>query len=435
MHIDYPATLDAWLERIEACHPAEIELGLDRIKRVAGHLGIDLGQSRKVLIAGTNGKGSTVTMLDSILRAAGLTTGVYTSPHFLRYNERIRIGGEEVADALLCEQFARIETARGDTELTYFEYGTLAALLCFADAEPDVLLLEIGLGGRLDAVNIVDCDIAVVTSIALDHTDWLGNDREQIGREKAGIARPGKPLVCGDPEPPESVISLCTQLGVPLWLRNRDYGLIPEGKGWRWWGMNSAREAVSYENLPQPELPLINAATVLQVLQLLVPEIATDRIEQGLGDARMTGRMQRIELPEGPCILDVAHNPEAAAYMAGRLEQDPVAGRTLLVIGMLADKDIDTVIEQLGGAIDLWYPVTLGGARGAKAGRLAGPIAANGGCVAAEHDRVADALTAARQAMAPGDRLLVAGSFVTVSDALVALDVPGADAVTEQGSK
>lgn len=422
MHTDYPSTLAAWLERIEACHPAEIELGLERIRRVAERLAIDLGHSRKVLIAGTNGKGSTVTMLDSILRAAGLTTGVYTSPHFLRYNERICINGEEVGDQLICEQFSKIESARGEIGLTYFEYGTLAALLCFAEAKPDVLLLEIGLGGRLDAVNIVDCDIAVVTSIALDHTDWLGNDREQIGREKAGIARAGKPLVCGDPEPPESVIALCAEQGVPLWVRNRDYGLELDNDNWRWWGSGAAHEAQVYETLPQPDLPVINAATVVQVIQLLSLDISVAEIAKGLRDAKMTGRMQRVSIAEGPCILDVAHNPEAAAYMANWLDQHPISGRTLLVIGMLADKDIDSVIEQLGHSIDLWFPVSLGGARGATAQRLAAPIRAIGGRVHAEYDRVAAALVDARQLLAPGDRLLVAGSFVTVSQALQALD-------------
>ncbi|GGB90467.1 bifunctional folylpolyglutamate synthase/dihydrofolate synthase [Marinobacterium zhoushanense] len=422
MHTDYPSSLNAWLERIEACHPAEIELGLERIRCVAERLAIDLGESRKVLIAGTNGKGSTVTMLDSILRAAGLTTGVYTSPHFLRYNERIRINGDEAGDQLICAQFDRIERARGEIELTYFEYGTLAALLCFADAKPDVLLLEVGLGGRLDAVNIVDCDIAVVTSIALDHTDWLGNDREQIGREKAGIARAGKPLVCGDPEPPECVVSQCAQQGVPLWVRDRDYGLELDGSSWCWWGTGQEREPKRYESLPQPELPVINAATVLQVIELLGLEVTAAEIAEGLGNARMTGRMQRVSLPEGPCILDVAHNPEAAAYMAGWLEQHPVSGRTLLVIGMLADKDIDSVIEQLGGSIDLWFPVSLEGTRGATAQRLAAPIKLMNGQVQAEYARVADALADARRLLEPGDRLLVAGSFVTVTQALLTLD-------------
>lgn len=421
MHTDYPSTLDGWLRRIEACHPAEIELGLERIRGVAERLDIDLDQSRKVLVAGTNGKGSTVTMLDSILRAAGYTTGVYTSPHFLRYNERVKISGKEISDEALCERFARIEDARGETELTYFEYGTLAALLCFSEAKPDVLLLEIGLGGRLDAVNIVDCDIAVLTSIALDHTDWLGNDREQIGREKAGIARPHKPLVCGDPEPPSSVVDFCSDHEVPLLVRNRDYGLSIRDGSWSWWGRGVSGGSAAQDGLPQPALPLVNAATVVQVIELLDIGLSREQIAQGLISARMTGRMQYLTLPEGGCILDVAHNPEAAAYLAGWLDRHPVSGRTLLVVGMLSDKDIDTVIHRLAGAIDLWFPVSLYGARGASAERLGESIAVVGGRAAGRYDQVSDALSAARERMTAGDRLLVAGSFLTVTEALIAL--------------
>ncbi|MBR9882539.1 MAG: bifunctional tetrahydrofolate synthase/dihydrofolate synthase [Oceanospirillales bacterium] len=425
MQTHLPSTLDAWLARIEACHPAEIELGLERIKCVADRLGIDLSTSRKVLIGGTNGKGSTVTMLDFVLRVGGYTTGVYTSPHFLRYNERVCINGEEVQDSVLCEQFEKIEQARGEIELTYFEYGTLAALLCFADAKPDVLLLEIGLGGRLDAVNIVDCDIAVITSVALDHTDWLGNDREQIGREKAGIARSGKPVVCGDAEPPLSVIELCQDIGAPLWVRGRDYQLNDEGGSWGWTGRNMDQTPVSYTSLSKPTLPLVNAATVVQVIELLELGIDRSQICKGLETARMTGRMQRLALPEGGCILDVAHNPEAASYMANWLSQNSVAGRTLMVIGMLADKDIEAVIEQLSRAVDRWYPASLGGARGASAKRLANSIRTLKGEVADEYGAVSAALKAARAEMGPNDRLVVAGSFVTVSEVLAELDQSG----------
>ncbi|KEA63831.1 Dihydrofolate synthase [Marinobacterium lacunae] len=425
MQTHLPSTLDAWLARIEACHPAEIELGLERIKCVADRLGIDLSTSRKVLIGGTNGKGSTVTMLDFVLRVGGYTTGVYTSPHFLRYNERVCINGEEVQDSVLCEQFEKIEQARGEIELTYFEYGTLAALLCFADAKPDVLLLEIGLGGRLDAVNIVDCDIAVITSVALDHTDWLGNDREQIGREKAGIARSGKPVVCGDAEPPLSVIELCEDIGAPLWVRGRDYQLNDEGGSWGWTGRNMDQTPVSYASLSKPTLPLVNAATVVQVIELLELGIDRSQICKGLETARMTGRMQRLALPEGGCILDVAHNPEAASYMANWLSQNSVAGRTLMVVGMLADKDIEAVIEQLSRAVDRWYPASLGGARGASAKRLANSIRTLKGEVADEYGAVSAALKAARAEMGPNDRLVVAGSFVTVSEVLAELDQSG----------
>jgi dihydrofolate synthase/folylpolyglutamate synthase len=422
MHSEFPATLEAWLERIEACHPSEIELGLDRIRTVAERLSIELGAGKRVLIAGTNGKGSTATMLESIARSAGLSTGLYTSPHFLRYNERIRLNGDEVSDAVLCAQFERIERARGDIALTYFEYGTLAALLCFAQAQPDLLLLEVGLGGRLDAVNIVDCDLAIVTTVALDHTDWLGDDREQIGREKAGIMRAGKPALCGDAEPPQSLLEHARALHAPLLVRERDYRAVQRDSGWDWQGVDANGQPLSHTELPLPSLPLVNAATVLQALALLELNIPRQALVAGLQHARMTGRMQQIALAEGPCILDVAHNPEAAAYIARWLERAPVAGRTHLVVGMLSDKDIAQVIRQLQPQIEHWYPATLGGPRGTTAAALAERIEACGGAVVARYDSVRSALAAARAAMTPGDRILVAGSFLTVAAALETLE-------------
>lgn len=422
MQTEYPATLDAWLQRIESCHPSEIELGLERIRCVAERLDMDLGPGQRVLIAGTNGKGSTATMLESVARAAGLRTGLYTSPHFLHYNERIRVDGKNVSDALLCEQFARIEQARGDIPLTYFEYGTLAALLCFAQAKPDLILLEVGLGGRLDAVNLVDCDLAILTSVALDHTDWLGDDREQIGREKAGIMRSGKPALCGDANPPQSVLDYARELGVPLRVRGRDYDGRRQDRGWTWTGLDAEGRAQEHSDLPLPALPLINAVTVVQALELLALDIDQSALERGLATASMTGRTQRIELPEGLCILDVAHNPEAATYMAEWLQTRPVTGQIHLVLGMLADKDIEQVIQCLQPQIDRWYPATLSGSRGTPAARLAREIGALGGELADCYDDVAHALAAARKAMKPGDGLLVAGSFLTVAAALEVLN-------------
>ena len=421
MQSEFPTTLDAWLQRIESCHPSEIELGLDRIRRVAEQLEIDLGSGRRVLIAGTNGKGSTATMLESVARSAGLSTGLYTSPHFLRYNERVRINGEEVTDACLCHCFERIEQARGEVPLTYFEYGTLAALLCFAQAQPDLMLLEVGLGGRLDAVNIVDCDLAIVTTVALDHTDWLGDDREQIGYEKAGIMRSGKPALCGDAQPPQRLLEHARALQAPLLVRDRDYGARLQGSVWDWNGVDAQGHALSYPGLPLPALPLVNAASVVQALVLLQLDIPRTALEEGLREARMTGRMQSVELPEGPCILDVAHNPEAAEYMARRLESIPLRGRLHLVIGMLSDKDIEQVIRQLQPQVDCWYPATLDGPRGTAASRLAREISALGGVLGGCHETVAEALAAARAAMEPGDGLLVAGSFLTVTAALETL--------------
>ncbi|TCK09435.1 dihydrofolate synthase/folylpolyglutamate synthase [Marinobacterium mangrovicola] len=425
MYADFPDTLDAWLARIEACHPSEIDLGLDRIRQVAERLELDLGSSKVVTVAGTNGKGSTVTLLDSILRQAGYTTGVYTSPHFLRYNERIRIEGEEASDASICEAFVRIEQARGDISLTYFEYGTLAALLCFEKASPDVLLLEVGLGGRLDAVNIVDSDVAVITSIAIDHADWLGNDRVQIGREKAGVLRAGKPLVCGDPNPPASVRESADAGGARLLVKGEEFGFSGTDAAWSWRGVDRSGSSLDYRDLTVPELPLTNAATVLQVLALLDVNLTREQINAGLGAAKMTGRMQRLQLAGNgcACVLDVAHNPEAAGYLATWLEGHPAGGDTHVVLGMLADKDIAAVMALLAPQVDHWYLASLIGPRAASSVQLQAllPEGQSSAC----YDDVAAALEAAQKRMHPGDRLVVAGSFFTVSDALAALKLEG----------
>ncbi|SEF77479.1 dihydrofolate synthase / folylpolyglutamate synthase [Marinobacterium lutimaris] len=425
MYADFPDTLDAWLERIEACHPSEIDLGLERIRQVAERLELKLDRSRVVTVAGTNGKGSTVTLLDAILRQAGYTTGVYTSPHFLRYNERIRINGAEASDAGICEAFVRIEQARGDISLTYFEYGTLAALICFEQASPDVLLLEVGLGGRLDAVNIVDSDVAVITSIAIDHADWLGDDREQIGREKAGVLRAGKPLVCGDPNPPVSVRESAAAGKAQLLVKGEEFSYGATGGAWSWRGVDREGGALEYTDLVLPELPLTNAATVLQVLSLLKLDVSPEQICAGLAAARMTGRMQRLELADtdSPCVLDVAHNPEAAGYLANWMADHPVAGKTHLVLGMLADKDIAAVMELLAPQVDIWHLASLVGARAASSAQLRALLPAGQEFVC--YDDVETALLCAKNALLSGDRLVVAGSFFTVSDALAALKLEG----------
>lgn len=422
---DYPKSLAQWLERIEACHPEEIELGLDRVKAVYDRLGIELANSRRVVVAGTNGKGSTLTMMESIARCAGVTTGVYTSPHFLRYNERVRINGEEVDDALLCRQFEKIEQARGDIELTYFEYGTLAALLCFEEAQPELLLLEVGLGGRLDAVNIVDGDLAIITTIALDHTDWLGPDRDSIAREKAGIMRAGKPALIGDSDPPQALFDIADKTGAKVLCRGRDYLGKSLPDSWDWEGVDQLGERFAIRGLPKPSLPLVNAVTALQALQLLGFTIGSQAIHSGLRRAQMTGRMQRIMLPEGAAILDVAHNPEAAAYLAGYLEANPAEGQTHMVLGMLKDKDMASVIAALSAQISSWYFASLPGARGTEGAALAEIARREASVIGEAHDSVAQALAHARASMQKGDRVVVAGSFFTVSEALDALELRG----------
>ncbi|MBA4501889.1 bifunctional tetrahydrofolate synthase/dihydrofolate synthase [Marinobacterium marinum] len=418
MSVDaYPHTLEGWLSRIEACHPGEIELGLERLSQVAERLSIDLSGSTRIVVAGTNGKGSTLSMLNAVLREQGLRTGVYTSPHFLHYNERIVIDGEPVSDVLLCEVFAEIEQARGDISLTYFEYGTLAALLVFTRQKVDVALLEVGLGGRLDAVNIVDADIAAVTTVALDHTDWLGDDREAIGFEKAGIFRAGKPALCGDPEAPHSLIRHAEAIGAPLHRNGIDYRYERTVDGWSWEGVGNAGQPCGYDQLPVPGLPLPNAALVLQVLQLLPWSIREEAIRRGFAQAGLTGRMQAADIGSLSVMLDVAHNPEAAAYLVSQLEtvREPVH----LVLGMLSDKDIRTVIETLLPVVDFWYPVTLSVPRGASAETLVSVLHDAGVDVARVHSAasVGQALQKLQGAR-PEGQVIVAGSFFTVADAL-----------------
>jgi dihydrofolate synthase/folylpolyglutamate synthase len=414
MTAERPLDLSGWLARIEACHPAEIELGLNRLQQVAQRLPIDLESVCKIVIAGTNGKGSTLAMLDAILSRAGYTTGSYTSPHFLRYNERVCVSGKPVDDAALCEAFTLIEQARGETPLTYFEYGTLAALLIFSQRQVDVALLEVGLGGRLDAVNIVDADIALVTTVALDHTDWLGPDRESIGREKAGIFRAGKPALCGDPKPPATLVDYARTLGAPLQLQGVDFSYELKADQWSW-----QSEGRHLDALPVPALPLPNAALVLAALQHFPHPVSEQAIREGLVHACLKGRLQPVQLGQVRATVDVAHNPEAAGYLAHWLSQRPCSGQIHLILGMLADKDIESVVQALTPVVDVWHPVSLDVPRGAPRERLEAALLGAG--VSRDRIRGADSVAVAvnqLQSMPAADQLLLAGSFFTVAQAL-----------------
>lgn len=414
------ASLDQWLSYIEACHPAEIELGLVRMRQVASRLAINLSGSFKVIVAGTNGKGSSVRLLESILEVSGLKVGTYTSPHFLRYNERISLCGQPVTDVLICDAFAQIEMARQDVPLTYFEYGTLAALIIFSDAVPDVLLLEIGLGGRLDSVNLVDADVALVTTIALDHMDWLGPDRESIGFEKAGIFRPNCLAVCGDPQPPASLLKHAATLSVDLRANGLAYHYsFDDDSSWTWQGLDLAGNPITQSLLPRPNLPLQNAAAVLQVLQLMPFSIDQQNLSAGLASARLTGRMQSARLAGYSCILDVAHNPESATYLASALAEQAVSP-THLLLGMLADKDMTSVCEALLPVVDHWHLATLSNPRGASAAQLKQILNKLGvpSASMAEYDSVDKALAELPSQLTPTSRLVIAGSFFTVTDAL-----------------
>ncbi|SEQ36923.1 dihydrofolate synthase / folylpolyglutamate synthase [Amphritea atlantica] len=422
-------TLPEWLEWIENSHPVDlIELGLDRLRIVYQRMDLDLSACLKIVVGGTNGKGSTIAMLDQVLRDQGKTVGGFTSPHFLRYNERIRLAGVPVSDALIMRAFEAIEQVRGDVRLTYFEYNTLAALHLFATEKPDVVLLEVGLGGRLDAINIVDADLSVVTTVSLDHIDWLGDDREQIGYEKAGIYRAGRPAVCGDPQPPQKLLNYADQIGAPLYCRGRDFNWSQTDRdSWVWQGEEPGGNILTISGLPDMTLPKANAATVIQVLNILGLLPGAEQLKASLARASLTGRMQQICVADTDYILDVAHNPEAAEYLAGQLRDKPVAGRTMMVLGMLADKDIDQVLALLCPVIDQWYLVSLKGVRGQSAQVLSDKLTALGVAVTlqATYDTVADALEGVRGEVAAADRVVIAGSFLTVSDALVALNMDG----------
>jgi len=413
------ASLDDWLHWQETLHPRTIELGLERVRAVLRRLQPAPPSHIVITVGGTNGKGSCVALLEAMLRAAGYRVGTYTSPHLLRYNERIRVNGAEADDASICQAFARIDAARGDHSLTYFEFGTLAALELFRDAAVEVAVLEVGLGGRLDAVNIVDADAALVVSVGIDHIDWLGPDRDSIGYEKAGIFRPGRPAICADPDPPPRLLDHAQHLGALFQRVGRDYGFARTGQTWRWWS-----KEMQLGDLPPPALAgaqqLGNAAAALATLFSLRHRLPVqpDAICTGLLRARLPGRFQvipgRVEW-----ILDVAHNPHSAAVLADNLRERPCSGRTVAIIGLLADKDASGVIQALAGSVDQWYATTLAGPRGRSGAELAALLWATGARATA-HDDVIDACRAARLAASPDDRIVVLGSFHTVAPALAA---------------
>jgi len=411
-----PTTLAQWLAFIEACHPREIELGLERVTDV--HAALDLPPPPCVItVAGTNGKGSVIAFLEAILMAAGYRVGAYTSPHLLSFNERIRINAAAVDDAALCRAFARVDEARGATRLTYFEFATLAALVLFAEALPDVVLLEVGLGGRLDAVNVVDPDLAVLTPIDLDHAEWLGEEREVIGREKAGILRPGRPAVSVDPQPPASVVAAAAVLEAPLWLPGRDYDYAVDAHGWRWSTTGRVRTT-----LPRPGLfgrhQYANAAAALMALHGLSEQlpVGQDAVRRGLLEVQLPGRFE-VHPGEIEHILDVAHNPHGARALAAALASRPSDGRTLAVVGMLEDKAIEATLAELVDSVAQWFAAPLRAPRGSNTGRLVAALEGLGAKVEACPD-IAGACNRAVAAAAPGDRVVVFGSFHTVAAAL-----------------
>lgn len=404
-------TLGQWLAWIESCHPSAVALGLGRVAAVRARMGWPEPLGFRVLtVAGTNGKGSAVALLEALLAAAGERVATYTSPHIARYNERVRVAGREAEDADLAAAFARVEAARGDTPLTYFEFATLAAMEVFVAAAPDTVVLEVGLGGRLDAVNAFDADAALVTTIALDHMDWLGDTREAIGREKAGVFRPGRPAVCADPDPPAAVAAVAREVGARLFQAGRDFTLAERPGAWDWHGPGQ-----TLAGLPPPALEggfqRRNAAGALMLLHALEGPLDPAVVAAGLARARLPGRMERRTLGGWECVHDVAHNPAAAAALAAALGPCP-GGRRRALFSMLGDKDLPGVVAALAPAVDRWYPLVLDVPRAAAPEALAAALAGVDSALAPAPPEAAWARLLAD--LEPGDQVLVCGSFHTL---------------------
>ena len=413
-------TLADWLEYIERVHPKSIELGLDRVLEVKRRLGLSF-VGPIITVAGTNGKGSTCAMVESILTCAGHRLGLYTSPHLLRFNERVRVNRLPVDDARLCDAFARVETARADVPLTYFEFGTLVAWTIFAETPLDALVLEVGMGGRLDAVNAFDTDCAIVTSVDLDHTDYLGDTREKIGYEKAGIFRPGKPAIVADPDPPASLIEHARAVGAELQCLGRDFGFVAGRGQWMFWDRRGRRAGLAHPAL-RGACQLRNAAAGLAGLDALTERLpfGMQDVRNGLATVEWPARFQ--VLPGRPSVvLDVAHNPQAAAVLAENLGDMGFYPNTHAVFGMLRDKDIAGVCRALRGRVTSWYAASLGGARGADAETLALAIrSADAGAEVQVFDSPRSAFAAACKSAAGNDRIVVFGAFYTVADVMAA---------------
>lgn len=404
-------TFADWLKYLENLNPHKIDLSLERVAKVAHDLQLIKFQCPVITVTGTNGKGSCVAILEAIYLAAGYRVGAYTSPHLFRFNERIRIQNQSIDDDSLCEAFTVIQEyldKQKNISLTYFEFTTLAALKIFQQAQLDVLILEVGLGGRLDAVNVVDADVAVITTIDIDHTEWLGNTRASIGYEKAGIFRGGKAAVCGDFNAPQSIYTVAHQLKTRLYSMNKDFFYNESNFDWNWY---HAEHVLSH--LPKPSLELQNAATALMAIQLLQSRllITSQTIAAGLQNVFLPGRFQII----GQCIFDVAHNPHAADLLAKRLQTIPNEGRTLGVVGMLANKDIHGTLNALKNCIDIWYSGGLDNPRGASGNILMKSFQALGIEKCYNHASVKEAYQQALLACQTSDRIVVFGSFYTVS--------------------
>jgi dihydrofolate synthase/folylpolyglutamate synthase len=413
-------TLREWLAHIERQHAQPIALGLDRVRLVKQALG-QTQTCPVIIVGGTNGKGSTCAMLETILLRAGYRVGLYTSPHLLDYNERVRIDGRPASDAALCAGFEKVEASckKAEVPLTYFEYGTLAAWEVFAAAALDAIILEVGLGGRLDATNVYEPDCAIVTTVDLDHMDYLGPTREDIGFEKAGIFRPGRPAICGDARPPQRLIEHAQAIGADLQVFGRDFGAVRQDGQWQYWGRAGKKSGLAYPAL-RGARQTNNASCVLAALDALHERlpVAMQDIRRGLLEVEVAGRFQ--VLPGRPTVvLDVAHNPQAAGVLADNLGVMAFHPTTWAVIGMLRDKDIPGVVRAVRHRVDRWLPCTLEGPRAAASDELAAMLAAEGVAEPLPRfDSPAAAMAFAQENAGENDRIVAFGSFLTVADVM-----------------
>ncbi|MFM2589259.1 bifunctional tetrahydrofolate synthase/dihydrofolate synthase [Vibrio sp. TBV020] len=403
------SSLAMWLDYLTNIHTSAIDLGLDRVQAVAKSANLTKPAPTVITVAGTNGKGSTCALMEAILLDAGYSVGVYSSPHLIRYNERVRVNGQDLPDEKHVEAFDFIEKQRGEISLSLFEFGTLAALRLFQIEKVDIVLLEVGLGGRLDATNVVDHDVSIITSLAIDHVDWLGDDINVIGFEKAGIYRSGKPAICGQPKAPATVAAHADDIGAELYQVEIQFNYeLTDDNTWRW-----VHGSYELDNLPVPGLPLQNAATALMALATSHLDITDINIVKGLQNAKLPGRMQLLS-SEPTILLDVAHNPHSAEYLVERVAKQYPNKNIHTVVAMLHDKDIQSTLEALAPVASNWYPASLSGPRAAKAEEL---------CQFLPHtteqfSTPVEAFEAAMTNATQDDVILVVGSFHTVGEVL-----------------
>tara|TARA_B110000503_G_scaffold12013_3_gene16202 strand:- start:10158 stop:11462 length:1305 start_codon:yes stop_codon:yes gene_type:complete len=430
-------SLEQWLQRLETIHPREVELGLERICRVAHALGLLPVSPPVITVAGTNGKGSTVSVLEALLQEAGYRTGTFTSPHLLRFNERIRIAGVDVSDAEIITAFAAIDEARGAVSLTYFEFAALAALLVFKARAADVLVLEVGLGGRLDAVNMVEPSVAVITSIDLDHQSWLGDSRGEIAREKAGILRESIPVVIADANPPPELLHCITEVGAcPALFLGKEFTLATDQDGWQ--AVVQQKNGKPRQLAAQKHGAMLpeNICAAIQAALLLGITISDEGLSRVLARPAPAGRRQLRRIAGRDYVLDVAHNPAAVSKLLDYLRVMPCEGKTIGLFSVMSDKDLQSMIDAAAGRFDAWFLADQPkNERAASAADIAAVLSATGHAVISISKNLRQAFARAQSIMSRGDRLVVFGSFTTVAGVLPSLDAFASKALAEHGER